>query len=66
MSRLRRADHPAPLNAATFEANFRMGTAKLVPLVVPKMRRCGCCNRLRTERQYIPSSPHCENCRRPR
>lgn len=62
----RRIKDPAPLNAATFEQHYRNNTAKMLVLNVPAMRYSSCCGRQRTARQFIPSSPFCENCRRPR
>jgi len=59
----RRASDPVPRNAATREADYRRDTANIPAYVVPKMRHCATCNRMRTDRQFIPSSSRCETCR---
>ena len=60
----RRASDPVPRNAATREADCRRDTANIPAYVVPKMRHCAMCNRMRTDRQFIASSSRCETCRR--
>ena len=60
----RRASDLVPRNAATRESDYRRDTANIPAYVVPKMRHCATCNRMRTDRQFIPSSNRCETCRK--
>lgn len=66
MTRLRRSDDPAPINAADFQQRFRNATANMTPYPIPKMRVYPCCKRNRTTTQFDDGLKSCKACRQPR